>query len=118
MSEYKSIEELKGKTLSKVEQNGNEEIVFTCEDGTRFHMYHEQDCCESVWIDRIDGSLNSLIGEPIKYAKEVPGHGDPAGYESVTFTDFHLKTKNAHAVIHWIGSSNGYYSESVYFVQI
>lgn len=120
MSDYKTIQELEGKTLTKVEHN-NEEVVFDCSDGSRFQMYHSQDCCESVWLDRIDGDLQKLIGNKIVKAVEQPGHEfDPqASRESVTFTDFVLTDDMGREVtLHWIGESNGYYSESVYFVKL
>lgn len=117
MSDYKTIEELKGKTLENIEV-GNDEVVFSTTDGKRYQMYHRQDCCESVWLDKTEGDPRALIGSPILIARESPGHGDMDGRESATFSDFELETENANVVFHWIGESNGYYDESVYFIEL
>lgn len=121
MNEYKTIEELKSKTLTTVEV-GVDEVVFACTDGARYLMYHEQQCCESVVIDSIDGDPQNLVGHDIVVAQETfpEVSQETLSHErSCTLTDFTLTTTNGACVVfHWNGSSNGYYSESVYFKQI
>lgn len=115
---YRTIEELKGETITLIERNQDEEIVFTCASGRRFRMYHNQDCCESVAIGSVDGDILSIVGRAIIRAREEPGHEDGGKYESVTFTDFILATETSEVTIHWVGESNGYYSESVEFIEL
>lgn len=120
MSEYKSFEELKDRTLTNIESN-NEEVVFDCSDGTRWRLYHEQDCCESVMLEKTDGYPKRLIGNKIAKAQEQPGHEfDPQALrDSVTFSDFVLIDDMSYSVtFHFVGESNGHYSEAVYFAQI
>ena len=38
------LKELIGKTLTNVENKDYDEIIFTCEDGKQYKMYHGQDC--------------------------------------------------------------------------
>lgn len=114
----KTIYELKGKTLISIER-GDQEIVISCLDGSRYRMYHEQDCCESVVVDDIEGDPCDVLDSPIIDAQENIGHSEnEAQCESVTLTDFVLVTEKGRITIKWIGESNGYYSESVYFVEI
>jgi hypothetical protein len=47
----RSIEDLLGKTLTKIENNDSDELFFYTTDGQEYMMYHEQDCCESVWLE-------------------------------------------------------------------
>ena len=65
------ISVLKGKTLSEVVVSGypvdNDagEIRFITSDGETYILYHEQDCCESVYIESIVGDTSDLVGTPI-----------------------------------------------------
>lgn len=108
---------LVGKTLAEVRRSGDEELFFTTQDGETFKMYHSQDCCESVYIEDIEGDLDSLVGNPIIVA-EVASKDDPEASESGTWTFYKLATIKGHVDIRWYGSSNGYYSESVDFVKV
>ena len=118
------IEQLIGKTLERVDVLYTfDHIVFVCNDGVKYKMFHSQDCCESVVIDDIVGDLKDLIGSPILIAEELKNHDEhPEGVEkrepqddSFTWTFYKLATAKGYVDIRWYGTSNGYYSESVSF---
>lgn len=110
---------LQGMTLTKVEQVGDDVIRFECEDGRAFHLYHSQDCCESVVVESVVGDFVDLVGSPILLAEEASSKEAPEGAEasddSNTWTFYKLRTIKGSVDIRWQGSSNGYYSESVDF---
>ena len=118
--DYVKFAELIGRTLSKIDNSGDE-IVFTCEDGTRYKQYHAQDCCESVSVEDIAGDLDDLIGSPILVADESSS-GDSVKPElesdSYTWTFYKLATVKGHVTIRWFGTSNGYYGEGVSFAKL
>ena len=124
MSENVNINALMGKTLIKIEVKSgfeDDEILFICSDGTRYLMYHNQSCCESVTIEDICGDIDSLIGSPILVAEERSNEPLPpkySGAESYTWTFYTLATVNGYVDIRWYGESNGYYSEGVDFIQL
>jgi hypothetical protein len=116
------VEVLIGKTLTKIERD-NSELVFTCDDGKRYRMYHEQDCCEGVTLDDVTGDLDDLIGSPILRAEESLSNENPLGVtkeyqDSFTWTFYKFATIKGWVDLRWYGESNGYYSESVDFVEI
>lgn len=120
------FESLKGKMLSKIEgKTGDEEMIFTTEDGEVFKMFYEHDCCASCNIVDIAGDLEDLIGSPILFAEVVTNEGEnPLGVEvpeyqdSFTWTFYKLSTLKGSVTISWYGESNGYYNESVTFTKI
>ena len=123
-----SFEELKGKVITAIKgmEHGSDEVLFECSDGSRYNMHHEQDCCESVYIEDVVGDVRDLIGNPILVAEESSNRDDAPksydGYEHVpdsyTWTYYKLDTIKGGVSIRWYGESNGYYSESVYFCRV
>lgn len=119
----KKFEDLLGKTLVNIENIDNEQLIFTLDTGERCKLYHEQDCCESVTIEDINGELSDLVGLPILQAEEVIHEEvNPEGVaipedaqDSFTWTFYKLATAKGHVTIRWYGGSNGYYSEAVDF---
>ena len=118
------IEELLGQTVIKIGgSEGDDELVFTLKDGSQCKLYHEQDCCESVTIEDINGNLDWLIGSPIIQAEESSSDTNPSDakpedieyQDSFTWTFYKLATEKGHVVIRWYGESNGYYGEEVDF---
>jgi hypothetical protein len=142
------MEELVGVTLkSIVVSEAKDEILFTTDNDLELKMYHSQDCCEGVSIEDICGDLDDLIGSPLTMCEEVgytgahntdwdkekgPGRvtvengewpeGVPLpeeyGDESYTWTFYKFATIKGSVTIRWYGSSNGYYSESVSFIDV
>jgi hypothetical protein len=118
--------DLLGKTLVAIKGTvGDDVMEFVCTDGTRYRLYHEQSCCESVSIEDICGDLSDLIGNPLLVAEEVVSGDNPSDVdtselyqESFTWTFYKLDTIKGGVTIRWYGSSNGYYSESVYFEEV
>jgi hypothetical protein len=115
--DWAEVSELVGKVLTEIEVNeGRDEIYFQTADGETYHMWHMQDCCESVSIEDIIGDINDLIGSPITMAEEVTEAGEDTEWgDSSTWTFYKFATNKGYVTIRWLGESNGYYSESVDF---
>lgn len=114
------MSDLIGKTLSVAELRGDDLIAFQTDDGEVYHMLHDQNCCEHVYVEDICGDLGDLVGVPILEAEEVyedlPALGEYD--DSWTWTFYKLGTRKGHVTIRWYGTSNGYYSERVDLIRI
>ena len=112
------FETLKDKVLKEVTV-GSDNITFITDNGEVYNMYHDQDCCESVYIESVVGDIEDLIGVPLLIAEESTSGENPEGAEvsdyqdSFTWTFYKLATIKGYVDIRWYGESNGYYSESV-----
>ena len=112
------IENMLGKTFTIV--TATEDVMIFENGEEKFTFHHNQECCEKVMIEDINGDLNDLIGEPLLMAEDVsgvtppPAVKDDADYDSsYTFTFYKFATRKGYVDVRWFGTSNGYYSERV-----
>lgn len=113
----KQIDDLVGKCIIKIERD-DDELKMYISDDTYVHFYHQQDCCESVYIEDICGDLDDLIGYPLLQAEESTSRTDSPlseHHESFNWTFYKFATIKGSVTIRWYGTSNGYYSEYVDF---
>lgn len=120
--DYKKVTfgSIKGKTLAKIcIDKEKARIYFLFDDGSKYKMSMENDCCNAYWLDDICGELRDLIGSPLIEAEEVTNMEKPPvpveAQEHYTWTFYKLGTIKGSVTLRWFGTSNGYYSESVYF---
>ena len=116
MNKHPTVSDMVGRTFKRVELLGsNEQLIFVEEDGTRWRFYHDQDCCESVLIEDINGNLEDLVDSPITIAEEASVSPDNEGSysDSTTWTFYKFATIKGYVDVRWLGQSNGYYSEKV-----
>lgn len=92
-------------------------------DGRILALYHDQDCCEDVYIADGADELQTLVGEVLTGVEvvtkpfsqeELNDHGE----ESATWTFMNVLTNKDSVQLRWYGSSNGYYSESADYADI
>ncbi len=129
-----SVEVMKGLTLEKItgmeeEKTGTGEsrVVFLTTCGREFLMWHQQDCCESVFICDVAGDPADLIGSPLLMSEEVsdPDYEtsntdltEPYSSGSYTWTFYKFGTQKGYVTLRWLGTSSGYYSEEVSFEEV
>lgn len=109
---------LKGQTIRKIiALNTGSLKIFT--DKYKYHLYHEQDCCENVRLVKIIGDIDNILNKEIIFAEEDAGANDPDWATDYNYDDHHtwtkyvLKTENNSLEFWFLGESNGYYSENI-----
>ena len=120
----KMFNQFKGRTISNIQgmTKDSDEILISFEEGGSIMFHHEQDCCESVLVEQVDGLVDRHIGAKFMHIIEKTSENDPnlnnIDYDSVTWTFYTMKTSKGYIDFRWVGESNGYYSESVdYFTK-
>lgn len=110
-----NLEIMLNKTYTKVYVESNSEcmyeLIFENEE-EKIVFQHNQECCEDVYIEDICGELIDLENSPIIQAEEST-NSDTNDLISSTWTFYKFATVKGYVTVRWIGSSNGYYSESV-----
>ena len=109
------IDDLVGKVIKGLAYSDEYFQILT--DDCVYAFYHEQDCCEDVWLTQVDGISDKIIGSRIVTAEEVVDERFVAG-ESVTWTFYKIGTNKGMIDFRFQGESNGYYSESVDLIKI
>ncbi len=126
MSPETTLKHILGQTIIKCEgaESNSKEIVFELDNGKRFQMYHDQDCCECVSIESVKGKIDNILNSPVISALESVSNTNPLiskvkpSDDSFTWTQFKIKTAKGTVRIRWLGESNGYYGEGVNFCEI
>lgn len=118
--EYKcNMSVLKGKVIKSIHglDKYSDLIIIETYDGDLLLMFHDQDCCENVWLE--DFVYNgTIIGDspttfvPILVSEERTDSQD-TDWGSQTYTYYTIASVFGQLDLRWLGESNGYYSEEV-----
>lgn len=130
MERQANLDELVGKVFTDVSTADNDALYFQNAESV-YKLYHAQDCCESVTIEDICGDLTDLIGTPIMVADQVSNlsdeeidvltdhyHGADHSYEAYQWSFYRFRTIKGTVTVRFYGTSNGYYSTGVDFVEL
>jgi hypothetical protein len=90
-----------------------------------YRMFHDQDCCEEVYLYDIIGDIEDLIDSKIKLCAEVCstrqeaiGEIDYSDKMHFTWTFYKFGTMKGYVTLRWFGESNGYYSEKIHIQEM
>lgn len=113
---YNTLNQMLGLVFESIEAS-EYEIIFHAQSGQTFRMYHEQDCCEAVYVEDIAGDLADLINTPLLRAEER-SQDDSDAHGSGAWTFYEFATIKGSATIRWYGSTDSCYSVSVSLEQL
>ena len=112
--ENMALNDLRGKKIINIEVSDDKGTLKIVTEQYVFEFYHDQDCCEQVRIEDINGYWSDLIGEVCTLAEESSKNNYDNMNDSQTWTFYKFGSVKGTVVVRWLGESNGYYSESVY----
>jgi hypothetical protein len=109
---------LEGKTLMRC-WNTDSAVHFVVSEEESYTLAHEQECCEEVYLESVDGDLADLVGSPILLAEKTSNSGNCENndWDTFTWTFYKLATVKGWVTLRFYGTSNGYYSEEVDFTR-
>lgn len=117
------ITEIIGLEVSSVEgmEEGSNRNTIKFTNGTQIDFYLKQDSCENVEVNDVIGDPEDLIGGVLLLAEERDStdqeDSELENYDypdcGGTWTFYEFATIKGSVTVRWLGSSNGYYSESV-----
>jgi len=109
-----NIEALVGQIPIYIATNEEDYFTFYLTNGYKVKLYHEQDCCESVYLESLTGSPDKLLYTPLIKAEERSNSPEMVdSYTSQTWTFYTFASAKGYVDLRWHGESNGYYSESI-----
>ena len=113
---YTILDQIIAQTIGYVDVSDHE-ILFYTQEGRVFSMCNDEDRLNDVevYVEDIAGDLNDLIGVPLVRAEERSENGSSA---SGPWTFYEFATIKGSVTIRWFGESNGFYSETVSFVEL
>lgn len=118
-NETSDFNKLINKTILNISINEDKTEVIIETENEFFKLFHNRDCCESVWLEDITEDYeNILINQKILVAEEITNRDIDedkkfGNNDSETWTFYKLATQKGYVDMRWVGSSNGYYSEAV-----
>ena len=112
---YCDMKDMVGKKVLGVYYDEENFQILT--DDCVYALYHEQDCCESVWLTQVDGISDKIIGSRIVIAEEVVDEKDTE-YGHITWSFYKIGTNKGMIDFRFQGESDGGYSETVDLVKI
>ena len=113
LSDTEKLADMHGKTAIAVGR-GVDWLTLTFDDGSRYEFEHEQSCCECFYLEDVCGDLGDLLGTPLLGAEVVSSDDEPGpGAESYTWSFYKLWTATGCVTLRFLGTSSGYYSETV-----
>jgi hypothetical protein len=104
---------LLNRTFVKVENLDDQCVRFTAADGYMVEMFHDQDCCEYVYLEDVVGDLSDLENFEIVRAEKTTSEIEDSDYGIKGWTFYNISTVKGSVTLRWCGSSNGYYSVGV-----
>lgn len=113
------LKDMIGKTIIKIYNEHKLPVEKNCDEvyfetnNEIYKFYHEQACCESVYLEDIIGDLNDLLKSPILHAEEIVNDPSHILINSETWTFYILRTIKGEVLFRFYGTSNGYYSERI-----
>lgn len=97
----------------------DEKLIMFYDDFYNYTFYHDQDCCENVFLEGenklLESEIKAILNSPIVLAeaRTDTSNSERGNEYSETFTFYTLRTHNDTLTLRFVGRSNGYYSERV-----